>query len=88
MEEKPKKISYKSLKEKLSDNALKRIIAGSGGSDDDLCGITCWIWFADSTYEEHCCSADYNYCINAFERNIINGLHAGSNICDWDCETT
>ena len=27
-----KKISYQSLKEKLSDNQLKRIIAGSGGT--------------------------------------------------------
>ena len=32
-----KKISYKSLKEKLSDEKLKRIIAGSGGGGDPGC---------------------------------------------------
>ena len=37
--DKTKKISYQSLKEKLSDNQLKRIIAGSGGAGNSTCEV-------------------------------------------------
>ena len=39
--DKTKKISYQSLKEKLSDEKLKRIIAGSGGGEDDRGCFAC-----------------------------------------------
>ena len=38
--DKTKKISYQSLKEKLSDNQLKRIIAGSGGNEGECATAT------------------------------------------------
>ena len=37
-----RKISYQSLKEKMSDEKLKRIIAGSGGGEDDFYGTCVW----------------------------------------------
>jgi len=43
--DKTKKISYQSLKEKLSDNQLKRIIAGSGGGT--YSGPLCCYWEMD-----------------------------------------
>jgi len=38
--DKTRKISYQSLKEKLSDEKLKRIIAGSGGGSNSCCNCS------------------------------------------------
>ena len=37
----PKKISYRSLTEKMSDEALKNIVAGCGGSGSGPYNISC-----------------------------------------------
>ena len=60
--DKTKKISYQSLKEKLSDNQLKRIIAGSGdGDDDDDC----------NTFGVVCCCGGAWYCCSCDDLPII-----------------
>jgi len=83
MEEKPKKISYKSLTEKMSDNALKKIVAGSGGGG---CNIYCTIAWLNGHMEYFaCCGYDLGTCydmIYAIEDALRN---AGEEICGSAC---
>ena len=75
-----KKISYQSLKEKLSDNQLKRIIAGSSGGGGTCAALT-------SSLECRCNISRKEAIFWACCQDRENGENCSGNWCCDSCST-
>ena len=80
--DKTKKISYQSLKEKLSDEKLKLIIAGSGGGDDGW--GTCCANFGGNLCV---CGVPKKYALNLAQCHDPEGKNCEHNWCCDSCGT-